>query len=451
MQSQRGLGRQLEEFRPDEEYARKLDEQDQLAAYRERFRFPKTPDGQPVIYFCGNSLGLQPNAVRAAVEQELDDWAALAVDAHFKGKTPWYSYHEVLREPAARLVGALPHEVVMMNGLTVNLHLMMTTFYRPSRDRYNILMEDGAFPSDTYAVRTQIALHGFDPADALLIARPREGEHTLREEDIVALIEREGPRIALVLFGGVNYYTGQVFDMPRIAEAARRTGCTVGFDLAHAAGNVELSLHDWNVDFAVWCTYKYLNGGPGAVAGCFIHERHARNPSLPRFGGWWGNDPTTRFRMHLEPQFKPVPSADGWQLSNPPILSMSAVRASLAIFDEVGMSALRAKSRCLTGYLQYLLDLPHGKGSEAALETSGEREYEVATPRDPAARGCQLSILVRDRPQELFQTLLSSGVVCDFRASDMIRVAPVPLYNTYHEVWRFAEVLRAHMTCERAR
>lgn len=422
------------QFEPDEDFARRLDAADPLARWRERFCIPTLPDGSQVIYFCGNSLGLQPKTVRAAVEQELDDWAELAVDAHFKGRTPWYSYHEVFRESGARLVGAVPGEVVMMNGLTVNLHLMMATFYRPTAERYRILMEDCAFPSDTYAIRTQIRHHRLDPDDALLIARPREGEHALRTEDIEALLEREGSRIALVLFGGVNYYTGQVFDMPRIAAAAHRQGCTVGFDLAHAAGNVELHLHDWNVDFAVWCTYKYLNCGPGSVAGCFVHEKHAKDADLPRFGGWWGNDPATRFRMHLEPEFKPVPSADAWQLSNPPILSLAALKASLAIFDEVGMEALRVKSVKLTAYLQYLLD-----------EMGAQSGMEVITPREPPARGCQLSILAHERPKELFETLQAAGVIADYREPNVVRVAPVPLYNTFHEVWRFAQMLKRRM------
>lgn len=419
-------------FQPSEAFARQLDVADPLAAWRGRFHIPVRPDGSEVIYLCGNSLGLQPKAVRRAVEQELDDWARLAVDAHFHGRTPWYSYHEVFRESGARLVGGVPGEVVTMNGLTVNLHLMMATFYRPTADRHAVLMEDCAFPSDTYAVRTQVAWHGFDPQEAVVTPKPRPGEHALRTEDIEAVLEREGRRIALVMMSGVNYYTGQVFDMQRIAAAARRHGCVVGFDLAHAAGNVELALHDWDVDFAAWCTYKYLNCGPGSVAGCFVHERHGRNLELPRLGGWWGNDPATRFLMHLQPRFVPREGADGWQLSNPPILSMAALRASLSIFDEVGMAALREKSRRLTGYLQFLLD-----------RFPSER-YEVITPRDPEARGCQLSILAHDRPRELFDRLSAAGVVCDFREPNVIRVAPVPLYNSFLDVWRFARILQEH-------
>lgn len=419
---------------PSEAFADELDAADPLAGCRALFHLPRRADGTPKIYFCGNSLGLQPKSVHPAIEQALRDWAELAVDGHFHARHPWYPYHEFVRGPGARLVGALPQEVVFMNGLTVNLHLLMVSFYRPTRERHGILIEDTAFPSDTYAVQSQLILHGFDPRVDLLIARPRAGEHRLRTEDVEALLAREGARIALVLLSGVNYFTGQVFDMPRIAAAARRAGCAVGFDLAHAAGNVELHLHDWDVDFAVWCCYKYLNSGPGAVAGCFVHERHHRRPldALPRFGGWWGNDPATRFRMHLNEQFVPVQTADAWQLSNPPILSLAAVRASLELFDQVGLPALRAKSLQLTGYLQYLLDrMPSAR-------------YTVITPREPAARGCQLSILAHDRPRELHQELEAAGVVCDFREPNVVRVAPVPFYNTFHEVWSFAQVLARH-------
>jgi len=427
-------------FRPDEDFARELDAADPLAGYRRQFHIPRKPNGNPVIYFCGNSLGLQPTAAHAAVERELEDWARLGVDAHFKDLTPWYTYQEELREPMARLVGGLPNEVVVMSGLTVNLHLMMVTFYRPTPDRYKILMEDCAFPSDTYAVRTQIRHHGFDPHDVLLIARPHPGEHALRTEDIEAILQREGPRIALVLFGGVNYFTGQLLDMSRIAAAAHAAGCTVAFDLAHAAGNVELRLHDWGVDFAVWCTYKYLNSGPGAVAGCFVHERHARNVDLPRLGGWWGNDPKTRFRMHLNAEFNPVPSADGWQLSNPPILAMAPVKASLAIFDEVGMAALRAKSELQSAYLLYLLDECQRAVTHGA-HAGPSASYEIITPRSPAERGCQISILAHDRPETLFDALHAAGVIGDFRQPNVVRVAPVPLYNTFHEIWRFTQIL----------
>ena len=416
-----------------EDFARQLNVDDSLGEFRERFHLPTDGSGRPLIYFVGNSLGLMPRATRKLVEQELDDWEKLAVDAHFDAVTPWYSYHETLREPAARIVGAQPNEVVCMNSLTVNLHLLMATFYRPTKARCKILMEEPAFPSDTYAIKSQIAHHGFEPDDCLLLVKPREGELTIRPEDIVALIEKHGAEIALVLFAGVNFFTGQLFDIKGIAAAGHAQGCNVGIDLAHAAGNVPLALHDWNVDFAVWCSYKYLNSGPGAVAGAFVHERHASNRDLPRFAGWWGNDPATRFRMQLEPDFVPVPSADAWQISNPPILAMAPLRTSLAIFDEAGgMEKLRAKSVQLTGYFDFLLgNLP-------------SKLISVITPKSPNERGCQLSILVHEHPKELFGKLEAAGVKCDFREPNVIRAAPTPLYNTFHEVWRFAQILAAH-------
>jgi kynureninase len=420
-------------FSADEEFAQKLDAEDSLRHFREKFHLPLGKNGSPLIYLAGNSLGLMPKAARKIVEQELDDWARLGVDAHLEGATPWYSYHETLREPMARLVGALPNEVVCMNSLTVNLHLMMATFYRPTKSRNKILMEDPAFPSDTYAIKTQIVHHGLDPKEALVLARPRKGEFTVRTEEIVDLIERHGDQLAVILIAGVNFFTGQLFDIPRITAAAQKHGCIVGIDLAHAAGNVPLSLHDWNIDFAVWCSYKYLNAGPGAAAGAFVHERHATNPKLSRLAGWFGNDPNTRFRMHLEPEFIPVPSADGWQISNPPILSMAPLRASLAIFDEAGgMEPLRAKSIKLTGYLQFL------------LESTGHSKVTVITPQETDARGCQLSILVHEHPKELFKKLETADVKCDFREPNVIRAAPTPLYNTFHEVWRFARILAEH-------
>jgi kynureninase len=422
-------------FSPAEEFAKKLDSEDSLAQFREKFHLPLGADGQPLIYLAGNSLGLMPKTARKIVDQELDDWAKLAVDAHLKAATPWYTYHETLREPVARLVGGQPHEVICMNSLTVNLHLMMATFYRPTKSRFKILMEEPAFPSDTYAIKTQIAHHGFDPNDALVLARAREGEFAIRQDDIEAVLEKEGDQIALVLMAGVNFFTGQLFDIGKITNAAQKRGCLVGIDLAHAIGNVPLSLHEWEVDFAVWCSYKYLNSGPGAVAGAFVHERHATNRKLPRLAGWFGNDPNTRFRLHLEPEFIPVPSADGWQISNPPIFSMAPLRASLAIFDEAGgMNALRAKSIKLTGYLQFLLEEPAAAG----------KRFTVITPRDSKERGCQLSILVHEQPKELFQKLEAAGVKCDFREPNVIRAAPTPLYNTFHEVWRFAKILAGH-------
>ena len=422
------------QFSADENFAGQLDGEDPLRSLRQRFHLPLGKNGKPLIYFAGNSLGLMPKSAKQVVEQELLDWATLGVAAHLEGKTPWYSYHETVREPAARLVGARPNEVICMNSLTVNLHLMMATFYRPTRARFKILMEDPAFPSDTYAIKTQIVHHGLNPNDALLLASSRQGELTVRTADILDLIERHAHELAVVLIGGVNFFTGQFFDIPTITAAARKHGITVGVDLAHAAGNVPLSLHDWNVDFAVWCSYKYLNAGPGAVAGAFVHERHASNTDLPRLAGWFGNDPNTRFQMHLEPEFIPVPTADGWQVSNPPILAMAPLRASLAIFDEAGgMKPLRQKSITLTSYLQFLLESEPGERSK--------KRYTVITPRDTDERGSQLSIQVRERPRELFKKLESSGVICDFREPNVIRVAPTPLYNTFHEVWRFAEIL----------
>ena len=420
-------------FSADEEFAQKLDAEDPLRQFRNKFHLPLGKDGSSLIYFAGNSLGLMPKAARQIVEQELDDWAKLAVDAHLSAKTPWYSYHETLREPTARLIGAKPIEVICMNSLTVNLHLMMATFYRPTKSRFKILMEGPAFPSDTYAVKTQIVHHGLDPKEALVLARPREGEFTVRTEDIVDLIEKQADQIALVLIAGINFFTGQLFDIEKITAAAQTRGITVGVDLAHAIGNVPLTVHDWNVDFAVWCSYKYLNAGPGAVAGAFVHERHATNTKLPRLAGWFGNDPNTRFRLHLEPEFIPVPSADGWQISNPPIFSMAPLHASLAIFNEAGgMEPLRAKSIKLTGYLQFL------------MEGASSNRFSVITPRDTDARGCQLSILVHEHPKELFKKLETAGVKCDFREPNVIRAAPTPLYNTFHEVWRFARILAEH-------
>jgi kynureninase len=420
-------------FSTEEEFARQLDAEDPLRRFRERFHLPLGKDSKPVIYFAGNSLGLMPKAARAIVEEELDNWAKFGVDAHHATGTPWYSYHETLREPAARLVGAQSSEVICMNSLTVNIHLMMATFYRPTKSRFKILMEDPAFPSDTYAIKTQIIHHELDPKEALVLARPRKGEFAVRTEEIVDLIEEHHGELAVVMIGAVNFFTGQLFDIPTITSAAQKHGIIVGFDLAHAVGNVPLSLHDWNVDFAVWCSYKYLNAGPGAVAGAFVHDRHATNTKLPRFAGWFGNDPNTRFRLHLEPEFVPVPTADGWQISNPPIFSMAPLRASLAIFEQAGgMEPLRAKSIKLTGYLQFL------------LESAGRSALIIITPREIDARGCQLSILSQQHPKKLFGKLQAAGVKCDFREPNVIRAAPTPLYNAFQEVWRFAKILAEH-------
>jgi kynureninase len=420
-------------FSGDENFARQLDAEDPVRGFREKFSLPLGNNGKPVIYFAGNSLGLMPKSARQIVEEELDNWAKLGVDAHHATGTPWYSYHEVLREPMARLVGAKPHEVICMNSLTVNLHLMMATFYQPTKSRFKVLMEEPAFPSDTYAIKTQIRHHGLDPKDALVLARPRKGEFTLRTDDVIELIEKQADELAVVMLAGVNFFTGQLFDIEKITAAAQKHGIVIGFDLAHAVGNVSLALHDCDVDFAVWCSYKYLNAGPGAVAGAFVHERHATNTKLPRLAGWFGNDPNTRFRLHLEPDFIPVPSADGWQISNPPIFSMGPLRASLAIFDEAGgMEQLRAKSVKLTGYLEFLID------------QIGSKKFSVITPADAKARGAQLSIQAHEHPKQLHEELIAAGVKCDFREPNVIRVAPTPLYNTFHEVWRFAQILAHH-------
>jgi kynureninase len=403
--------------------ARRLDAEDPLRHFRSEFHIPKRPDGGEVVYLCGNSLGLQPKRARALVEEELDDWARLGVEGHFHGHTPWYSYHETLRDSGARLVGALPGEVVFMNSLTVNLHLMFDSFYCPTSVRRNILMDEPVFPSDRYAVCSHITNRGSN-TDNLSTLSPREGESTLRHEDIEAYLEENGNETDVVFFSGVNFATGQSYDLQRLTQAAKLKGCIVGLDLAHAVGNVELRLHDWRVDFAVWCSYKYLNGGPGAVGGCYVHEKHGNNLKIPRLAGWWGNDPATRFRMDSEREFVPRPGAEGWQVSNPPILAMAPLRASLELFDRATMPALRAKSERLTGYLEQLLG-----------------DYPTITPKEPNQRGCQISLCVDDRPQELLADLGHEGIVCDFRPPNIIRVAPVPLYNTFEDVYTFSRAL----------
>jgi kynureninase len=417
------------EYQFDQDFARQLDAEDPLRRFRDAFHLPRRADGSPLIYFCGHSLGLQPKAARALIEQELDDWAKLGVEGHFKGKNPWYSYHEQFRDSGARLVGAKPGEVVMMNSLTVNLHLMLATFYRPAAERFKIVYDEPAFPSDLYALQSQLRHHGFDPEKGLIAMRPRPGEHVIHLEDIVSRLAEHGPQVALVLFNGVNFVTGHWFDIQAITQAAHQQGILAGFDLAHAAGNVPLSLHDWNVDFAVWCNYKYVNSGPGAVGGCFVHEKHGLNTSLPRLAGWWGNDPEKRFQMDTERQFVPEEGADGWQVSNPPIFSLAPVKAALDLFDEAGMAALRAKSEGLTGYLEFLLDRMGAKG------------LRIITPRDPRQRGCALSLSLPGYAGEILRELERQGVVCDFRPPNVIRVAPVPLYNTFEEVWRLADII----------
>ena len=419
-------------YQPGPEFAAEQDARDPLTHFRERFFLPKTKTGEECIYLCGHSLGLQPKVTITYLEQELSDWSQLGVEGHFHARNPWMPYHRLLTQQTAELVGAKPSEVVVMNSLTVNLHLMMASFYRPTAERHKILIERAAFPSDQYAVQSQIRFHGFDPATSLLELQPRAGESCMRDEDIESLIEREGAAIALILLGGVNYATGQLFDMAAITKAGHRKGCMVAFDLAHAAGNLPLHLHEWGPDFAAWCSYKYLNGGPGCVAGCFVHERHARTFDLPRFAGWWGHDEATRFQMG--PDFRPMEGADGWQLSNPPILALAALRASMEIFAEAGMEKLRAKSIALTGYLEFLLN------REASAR------FEIVTPHEPQRRGAQLSIRIRGAGRKLCDRLASEGVIGDWREPDTFRVAPIPLYNSYQDVYRFVQRFSAALS-----
>ena len=404
-----------------------LDAADPLTRFRDQFHIPRRGSGEEVVYFTGNSLGLQPRRVRGYIEQELQDWETLGVEGHARAKHPWMPYHEFLTGQMADVVGAKPIETVVMNSLTVNLHLLLISFYRPSGERRKVMIEKGAFPSDRYAIEAQIKLHGLDPASDLIELEPREGEATLRTEDMIAAIEHEGPSLAMVLFGGVNYYTGQAFEMREITAAGHAVGAIVGFDLAHAAGNLELKLHDWGVDLAVWCSYKYLNGGPGAVGGAFVHERHADCPDRPRLAGWWGHDKATRFLMG--PKFNPIAGAEGWQISNPPILQMASLRASLEIFAEAGMSALRERSVRLTAYLEQML---------AAVD---DDRISVITPTDPEQRGCQLSIRVKNADKSLFTAISERGVVADWREPDVIRVAPVPLYNSFGDIEKFVQIL----------
>lgn len=412
------------------EFARQADDTDPLKHFREQFHIPKE-NGKEVIYFTGNSLGLQPKSVKHHINQELDDWAALGVEGHFKAKTPWFSYHEIFPELISRIVGALPEEVVVMNQLTINLHLLLTTFYRPTKERFRIICEAKAFPSDQYAFESQVRLHGFDPSDAIMEVSPRQGKHHITTEDIIEVIEQYGNETALVIFGGVNYYNGQVFDMKAITGAAHKVGAYAGFDLAHAAGNIALELHNWNADFACWCSYKYLNSGPGGVSGIFIHQRHARNTSLPRLAGWWGYDKETRFQM--KPGFQPIATAEGWQVSNAPVLSMAAHKASLDIFDEAGMPALIKKSKSLTEYLFHILQEINNETNEFAIE--------VITPENQNEHGCQVSMLVQKKGRQLFESLQKNHIVADWREPNVIRVAPVPLYNRFEDVWIFGNTI----------
>ncbi|MBW8050303.1 MAG: kynureninase [Cytophagales bacterium] len=411
------------------DFARQLDKKDPLKKYRDQFYIPQI-NGKPVIYFSGNSLGLQPKNVRAAIEQELLDWEKLATNAHFHGKNPWFHYHKFLTDATASIVGANTDEVVVMNSLTVNLHLMLVSFYRPTQNRYCIITENKPFPSDRYALESQVKYHGFTPEEAIIELMPEEGAHTLHTEDILKTIRSVGKELALVMIGGVNYYSGQAFDMEAIAKAAHEVGAVAGFDLAHAAGNLKMNLHDWNVDFAVWCTYKYLNSGPGGAAGAFVHEKHGSDPDIPRFAGWWGYDEEDRFLM--KKGFKPMKGAAGWQLSNAPIFPMAVQKASLDIFEAAGMDAIVQKSQLLTGYLEYLFN-----------EIKKEKDsFEIITPSDKNQRGCQLSLLFYKNGKEVYDKLTQAGVIADWREPSIIRVAPVPLYNTFEEVYRFGKMLK---------
>ncbi len=416
-------------YQNNREFAKQCDAQDSLAHFRDEFLFPKDKNGNPFVYLCGNSLGLQPKRTQSYIEQELKDWAAHGVEGHTDATHPWLPYHEFLTENMAKLVGAKPSEVVVMNTLTTNLHLLMVSFYQPTQTRYKIVIESDAFPSDKYAVESQLRFHGFDPEDGLILWKPREGEELCRFEDLEAIMETQGGEIALLMIGSTNYYSGQHFPLKKITELGHSHGCMVGFDLAHGAGNIEPHLHETGADFAVWCSYKYINSGPGSLGGLFVHERHAHNPQLKRFAGWWGHNKKTRFNMRHD--FDVLPGAEGWQLSNPPILSMAAIRASLEVFAEAGLKNLRAKSIKLTGYLEFLMD-----------ELNDPR-INIITPRNPDERGAQLSIQVISANKQLHDQLTEAGVISDWREPDVIRVAPTPLYNSFEDVYEFVQRLKS--------
>ena len=416
------------EFETGIVFAEKLDTDDPLKDYRHQFHIPADQNGNDWLYFTGNSLGLQPKNTKKYIQQELDDWAKLGVEGHFEAKNPWMPYHEFLTNSMAKIVGAKPIEVVIMNTLTTNLHLLMVSFYQPTKTKYKIVIESDAFPSDRYAVESQLRFHGFDPAESLIEWKPRDDEELLHIEDLDAILEEQGDAIALLLIGGVNYYTGQYFDLKKIADLGHSKGCMVGIDLAHGAGNILPHLHDSGVDFAAWCTYKYLNSGPGSLAGLFVHEKHAYNKDLPRFNGWWNHNPETRFNMRQ--LFDVMPGAEGWQLSNPPILSMAAIRASLDLFNDVGMDALREKSIKLTGYFEYLI-------SQIVTD-----RIKIITPKKPEERGCQLSIQVKNADKALHTALMEKNVITDWREPDVIRCAPVPFYNSFTDVYKMVEILK---------
>ena len=411
-------------------FAQQLDAQDSLKQYQNEFSFPQV-NGKKVIYFTGNSLGLQPKRAKTYVDEVMNDWATLAVEGHFYAEKPWWDYHERFANPLSKLVGALPSEVTVMNTLTVNLHLLMVSFYRPTSKRFKIICEEKAFPSDQYLFQSQVRFHGFEPEDAIVEVKRREGEHNIRLEDVLAKINEVGDELALVLIGGVNYYTGQVFDMKTITEAGHKAGAYVGWDLAHAAGNIELQLHDWKVDFAAWCSYKYMNSGPGNASGCFIHEKHHTNSELPRFAGWWGHNKERRFKM--EPNFDPVQGADGWQISNLPILSLAPYLASVELFAEIGMEALIAKRNTITSYLEFVLH-------EIDREVKGN--FEIITPSKPTERGCQLSVFLHGEGRSLFDYLMKNGVIVDWREPNVIRLAPVPLYTSFEDIYHFGQILK---------
>ncbi|MFN3756061.1 MAG: kynureninase [Flavobacterium sp.] len=418
------------------DFAQELDQQDELAKYRDEFIFPKV-NGEQVIYFTGNSLGLQPKKTQSYVDEVMNDWANLAVEGHFYADKPWWDYHERLAEPLSGIVGAKASEITVMNTLTVNLHLLMVSFYRPTAKKFKIICEEKAFPSDQYMLQSQVAFHaaylGFDPKEAIVEIKRRPDEHNIRLEDVLELIEAEAECLALVLVGGVNYYTGQVFDMETITKAGQKTGAYVGWDLAHAVGNVELKLHDWGVDFASWCSYKYMNSGPGNASGCFIHQRYHNDKELHRFAGWWGHNKERRFKM--EPQFEPVIGADGWQISNLPILSLAPYLASLEMFAEVGMAKLIKKSNLLTAYLEFIL---HEIDNE--IEST---KFEIITPSDQNERGCQLSMYLHGQGRELFEYLMKNGVVTDWREPNVIRLAPAPFYCSFEDMYAFGQILKS--------
>lgn len=418
------------QFENSKEFAQKLDQQDSLKSYREQFLFPKV-DGKEVIYFTGNSLGLQPKNTKKYVDEVMNDWAELAVEGHFYADKPWWDYHERMAKPLSKIVGAKSSEITVMNTLTVNLHLLMVSFYRPQGKRYKIICEEKAFPSDQYMLQSQVRFHGYDPDDAIVEIKKRKGEHNFRLEDILSTIKSVGDECALILIGGVNYYTGQVFDMKTITKVGHDVGAFVGWDLAHGAGNIELKLHDWNVDFASWCSYKYMNSGPGNASGCFVHERFHNKKDIPRFEGWWGTKRESRFLM--KPEFEPMPNADAWQLSNAPILSLAPYLASLELFDEVGMDALIKKRNLIVAYLEFVL-----KSIDAEVEST----FEIITPSSQEERGTQLSVFLHGEGRKLFDYLMKNGVITDWREPNVIRLAPAPFYCSYQDMYEFGQILK---------